>query len=300
MKRILITLAAVAMTLIAADAKEKTKTFEFGNITSIDASATFQIFVTQGNSDKVTVIYDDDIEQSINLDIDYSPAGKLSLSLKPFKYKNKRLIVLDNPSSIDNIRVYLEMDDISMVTLSGAAKISFTGDFTASTLFVGISGAASVKGLNIDGKKLNVSCSGASSLELAGDFDDEANIDLSGASKMTMKGNSADMDAEISGVGKLYWTGDFKECKISCTGSSYAELEGKTGNGEYECSGASVIEAKDFINKTAYVELSGASKAKINASKELRYNVSRACKMTYYGDAQLLNLNDDDNVVRGR
>lgn len=300
MKRILITLAAAAIALIAADAKEKTQTFEFGDITSIEASATYQVFVTQGNSDKVTVIYDDDLEQSINLDINYSPAGKLSLGLKPFKYKNKRLIVLDNATSIDNIRVYLEMDDISTITLSGASKISFTGDFTASTLYVGISGAASVKGLNINGKKLKASCSGASSLELAGDFDDEADIDLSGASKMTMKGNSADMDADISGAGKLYWTGDFKECKISCTGSSYAELDGQTVNGEYECSGASAIEAKDFINQTAYVELSGASKAKINATKELRYNVSRASKMTYYGDAALLNLNDDDNVVKGR
>lgn len=46
MKRILITLVATAVTLIAADAKEKTQTYEFGDITSIEAGWTYQVLVT--------------------------------------------------------------------------------------------------------------------------------------------------------------------------------------------------------------------------------------------------------------
>ncbi len=299
MKRILITFAAALLALTAADAKEKTLTYEFGDITGIEAAWTYQVFVTKGNSNKVTVIYEDDLEESIKLDISYLPSGKLSLQLKPFKYKNKRIIEIDNPESLDKIKVYLEMDDINSISLSGSSKARFTGTFKAEDLRVSISGASSASGLNINGESLKVSCSGASSLEMSGDFKDNMKIDLSGASKMTMNGSSSEMDADISGVGKLYCTGDYDGCTISCTGSSYAELSGKTVNGGYECSGASSIEAKNFINDVAHIELSGASKARINATKELRYNVARACRMTYYGDAELINLNEDSNVVRG-
>ena len=79
MKRILITLAVALLSLTAAEAKEKTQTYEFGDITDIEVAWTYQVFVTKGNSNKVTVIYEDDLEESIKLDISYLPSGKPQL-----------------------------------------------------------------------------------------------------------------------------------------------------------------------------------------------------------------------------
>ena len=66
MKRLIITLAAAVLALSAANAEEKTKTYNFGDITGISAGGIYQIHVTEGKSDKVKVVYDDDIDALIS------------------------------------------------------------------------------------------------------------------------------------------------------------------------------------------------------------------------------------------
>ena len=77
-------------------------------------------------------------------------------------------------------------------------------------------------------------------------------------------------------------------------------MEGATYAFDAECSGASKIEAKEFITRKASVSLRGSSKAVVNASKTLTYDVSRASKLIYYGDAKLNDISQDSNVERGR
>ena len=78
-----------------------------------------------------------------------------------------------------------------------------------------------------------------------------------------------------------------------------AELAGKVDRLSIDGSGACSIDAKDLNADYASVDLSGASKAKVNADKELRYDIPRSCKITYYGNAKLINLSDDNNVIKG-
>ena len=51
--------------------------------------------------------------------------------------------------------------------------------------------------------------------------------------------------------------------------------------------------------KAASYSASVKSKAKVYADKELRYDIPRSCKMTYYGNAKLLNQSEDNNVIKG-
>lgn len=292
MKRLLLTLAASAIALLSANAEEKTKTYDFGDIKSITAGSSYQIHVTHGKSKEVKVVYDSDIEKYQKLDVRYS-GGTLNLSLKQEK-------PLKSWTKSTEIHVYLEMDDINELDLSGAAKATFSGDFKSETLGLDLSGAASVRDLNVRGENLEADVSGAANADLTGNFTGKIEVDISGAAKFDLKSDAEYLEADVSGASKLRCAGNFKECEISCSGASNADFTGKVGKADFECSGASGIDAQDFIAKTVEVELTGASKAEVNASDDLYYNVSRASKMTYYGDAKLHNRNTDNNVVKGR
>lgn len=292
MKRFIITLALATLALFTASAAEKNKTYDFGDITSISAGSNFKVYVTYGRSDKVKVVYDSDLEKYADLDIRYH-AGRLSLNLKQDK-------PLKSWTSTNQVQVYLEMDEISLIEMSGAAKATFTGSFETETLDLDVSGAASIHDLNITGQALDADISGASNATVTGSFPEKIDIDLSGASKMSMTADSDILKADISGAGKLLCSGKYNECHIFCSGASNADISGKTVKAEYECSGASSVEAKELTARTVEVELTGASKATINASDDLHYNVSRASKMVYYGNAKLHNHNEDTNIVKGR
>ena len=67
MKQISLILISIVMGMLPASAKKQTKYFEFGDITSIYARSPFRVHITQGSSDKVTVVYDDEIEKSFKL-----------------------------------------------------------------------------------------------------------------------------------------------------------------------------------------------------------------------------------------
>ena len=62
MKRLILTLVVAAAAIMGADAAEKTKTYDFGDIKGIHAGHSYKVYVTKGNSGKVKVIYDDRIE----------------------------------------------------------------------------------------------------------------------------------------------------------------------------------------------------------------------------------------------
>ena len=83
MKKIIITLAVAAMAMFSANAEEKTKAYDFGDITGIDANFLYTVHVTEGKSDKVTLVYDDMIETFLDLEVSYKPG---SAEVSPRRY----------------------------------------------------------------------------------------------------------------------------------------------------------------------------------------------------------------------
>ena len=292
MKRMFITLALTILTLHTAGAEEKTRSYDFGDITSISAGSNFQIHVTEGRSGTVKAVYDDGIEEYMDFDVRYH-AGTLSLVLE----QKKQLKRWSDPKPV---HVYLEMDKIHKISLSGAAKATFTGSFKADDFNLSISGASTLHSLEITGQSMEADITGAANGNVKGRFAKEIELDLSGASKMKLEADSEILEGEFSGASKFSCTGEFRTVSMDCSGASSAVIAGKGGNATFECTGASAIDAGEFHVKTATVELTGASKAKVNASDEIHYDVSRASKMTYYGDAKLFNHNEDTNIVKGR
>ena len=68
MKRLMLTMAIMAMGTLSAFAQNTlTKEYDFGKITKIEASSIFDIEVTQGNTKKVTVVYDEIFKERLQL-----------------------------------------------------------------------------------------------------------------------------------------------------------------------------------------------------------------------------------------
>ncbi|MBR5836775.1 MAG: DUF2807 domain-containing protein [Bacteroidales bacterium] len=274
MKKLFITLAVMTLAIFAANAEEKTKSYNFGDIRSLNIGYMYEVVVTEGTSDAVEVVYDSKFEEYLKVNYS-SDSHCLNVSMKD------NLPKMLKTGQLPRIKVYLEMDMIADIDVSGAAAVTFKGEFKSDKADIELSGASKINDLKLNGKSLDFSCSGASKGSVSGDFSEDVEIELSGASKASYTGNCKSLNAELSGASKI-------------------EMNGSADNVEYECSGASKIEAKKFVAKDAMVTLSGASTADVHATDHLTYSVSRACRITYYGDAFLKNISPENNVVKGK
>lgn len=292
MKKTLIALVFATLTAFAANAEEKTKTYEFRNITGIEAGYTYDIHVTQGKSDVVTVVYESSYEDYMTVNFS-ERTGVLRLGMEEMPM---RLIKEKGQS----IKVYLDMKLVLGIDLSGAASITFEGIFNTSELDIELSGASQINDLNVKGASLTGDLSGASYAFIEGSFTDEVELEVSGASKVTFNGKSSIMEGDFSGAARFEGDIYTDECTIECSGATNIKMEGIAKVMEIDGSGACSINAKDFVADNINISLSGACNAKVHAAKILMHDISRACKMTYYGDAELQNLAEDQNIVRGR
>ena len=293
MRKLFLTLTALAFALVSANAEEKTKTYNFGNIESLNIGYCYQVHVTKGNSDAVKVVYDSTFEDYIM--VGYNPEAR-RLDMTMDKKMPKKMTI----GSLPKLQVYIEMDEITTLDINGAASVTFDGEYKGNEIEIEVSGASKIKGLNVKGKSLRLTCSGASNGTIEGNFTGDVDITISGASKMDCICNGKVIDAQISGASRLTLEGNFNEADVACSGASSAQMEGSAKEGEFECSGASRIEAKDFITNNLRTDLSGASKAEVHATSNLSYSVSRACKIVYHGDAVLKNMTTESNVIKGR
>ena len=277
MKRSLMTIAFIALTLTALKAEENTNVYNFGDITRIQASMVYEVHVTEGTSGRVTIVFESDYQKHIGVKYN-EKKSELSLQLNDIPNKFKR-------GNQPAIKVYLEMDRIDAITLMGAGTVIFDGDFSGGNdLQISMSGTAKIYGLRADGKDLNINSSGACKTEVSGNFSKSVEIEHSGASKGEYNLNARELCCEMSGAAKASIQGQFDDsAEIQVSGACNLEMEGSTEHFQFEASGASYIAAKDFIAKNVRGVLSGASQADIHAVRSIVYDSSRTTKINIYG-----------------
>lgn len=274
MKKIFLSLLVMAFTITAAFAqKSVTKNYRFDNITGIDASYTYNVKVTKGNSDKVEVICPDYLEEYLDIK---SFNGILYLKIQvPRNFRHPR-------NSSQEIVVNMQMKSIRYIELSGASSITAQGEFTTDNMTYDLSGASSARGLNISGRYIKVDCSGASNLTQTGSFG-KMDLDCSGASRLSVNGDIAEISGEISGATQLNYNGTSTNIDMEASGASKATLKGKAQSVKLGCSGASYINSKEMLAENASVSASGASKVSIYATQVLKADASASSSVSYYG-----------------
>ena len=281
MKRLFLTIALAAVSVFGLMAEEKTKVYEFGDITRLEAGFLYQLHITEGTSGKVKIVYESDYEK--HLRVKYTKSGSsLRLGLDDIPNKFKR-------GNQPHIHVYLEMDRIDEIMISGGGSDAFfDGEFTGEDVDISLGVAANLSSLKLHSTDLNVSCSGASKAYIDAVASNGVNVEMSGASRGEFNITAKEMEVELSGATDVRIKGTIHEkAEVELSGASEIELEGSVKDFKFEASGASSIYAKDFIAFNARGQLSGASKGKIYAEKSIVYDNSKASKIQIYGLASL-------------
>ena len=147
------------------NAKQETKEYKFNNFTGIDASWIYQVELVQAPRHAVRVDAPDFLMPFVNVDV---RGGILVLSVGDLPRDVRRRV---ENGSRNQVRVYVSMPDLTVLRMSGAAKLTAKGDFSSRKNFeMRLSGATTVQGLSIKAS--------------------DADIDASGAANSTWKANS--------------------------------------------------------------------------------------------------------------
>ncbi len=196
-----------------------------GSFTSIDNSATFQVYVTQGTPASVRLEADGNLFPYIETDVS---GGTLNLHTKKG---------YDIQSS-DPMKVYVTLPEIQGLSTSGQGIYEGENHFKVRTLDISVSGEAKVN-LDLEAENIRTSISGSGQIDLKGtaaktsynisgsgdvkapdlqtetcdlqisgmgnaeiDVKDHLDISISGMGNIKYKG-SPTLDQHISGMGKI-------------------------------------------------------------------------------------------------
>ena len=154
-----------------------------------------------------------------------------------------------------------------------------------------IAGSGDLMGENkITARDLDLNVSGSGSLVLETDASGDVDADVSGSGRIELKGRCDDFDSHVSGSGrvKLELTvarlasfGVSGSGKITARGSAEEVKAGISGSGE--------ILAADLTTNKVDVRISGSGDLEINVKKELDAHISGSGTVRYQGDPAHVN-----------
>ena len=261
MKRVLLFLVISVLATVAFSQKKETR--QVSGFTGINASSVFEITVSKGSSESLTIEAEAEVLPYIHSEV---KNGVLNLYLDNNKLRN-----------IKSIKATVVMRNFESVSLSGACKLKANDLFTPDKFKIECSGASNMD-VNIDTKQLNIEASGACKIGLKANVTGITNMEVSGASKIF-----GDLRAE--------------NVNFSSSGASSIELKGSANDFKIDVSGTSKVLAGDFIVKTSSVKSSGVSKVTVNATNTLKVNSSGTSSVEYKGSPTLeLNKNQVSKV----
>jgi len=117
-------------------------------------------------------------------------------------------------------------------------------------------------------------------------------VELSGASHGNVSGfdSGRSLDVKVSGASQLRGDIAAGDAWFDVSGASQVRLSGSAGDIRINASGASIVDLADFPASDARVEVSGASKATVNAGGRLDAEASGASTVFYVGEPTLGNV----------
>ena len=248
MKRVLLLTIMGLTTLVAFGQKKETRAVP--SFTGISASSVFDITVTKGNTESLTIETDDEVMQYVRSEV---KNGVLNLYVDD---KNRM-------RNIKTLKANIVMKNLDKVILSGVSKFTSNDLFTPDNFKGECSGVSNME-INLNTGKLNLEASGASVISIKGNITNNIDLDVSGTSKI---------------LGDLKAT----NVKVNSSGVSTVELTGSAADFKIDASGVSKILAEDFVVKTATIESSGSVKITVNVTDVLNVNSSGASSVNYKG-----------------
>jgi hypothetical protein len=188
---------------------------------SIEVSGAYEILITQGTPQKVTVEADENL-----------------LSLIKTEVKGDELSIYDKEPmhSSRSLKIYITVADLKKIDISGSCDLKSQGKITTEDLVLEISGSADTH-LDLDVKRLGVGCSGSSKMNFSGTalksqmsvsgasdiyaFDlatETTSVEISGVGHVDVN-VSKEINAEVSGAASIRYKGSPEKVNQSVSGS---------------------------------------------------------------------------------
>ncbi len=116
-----------------------------------------------------------------------------------------------------------------------------------------------------------------------------ASVDFSGASNSIISGfdDLQNLSVGLSGASKSKIDVFTSKINIDISGASNLKLIGRANNLQLDLSGASGVDATNFAVKSASIEASGASNAKVSVSESILLEASGASNIKYLGNPKV-------------
>lgn len=198
---------------INAASSQNSKNRDLPTFTSIKLAISANVYLTQGN------------KQSFRIE-----ASDKLIKLIETKVENGRLIIKWNKRNIrhsENIKIYISMEKIEGVAISGSGDIIADGKIKSDKLELAISGSGDISFSNLEANDVKAKISGSADISLAGSQTaNSLSVGISGsgdvkAAKFQAKSvrvrisgsgdckvNAIDkLDATVSGSGDIYYKG---------------------------------------------------------------------------------------------
>ena len=278
-----------------ANANELVKNYPARGIRKIEASQIFTINVTNGKTDGIKLVFKGGsakYEKYVKVE---TQSGKLSLSIENNNVRNK--------SHMDGIEVYLSMETIEEIELSGVCVLNTRAEdvYNPRDLKIELSGVSKAS-INANCLNMEVELSGHSALTYCGNAT-YIDCELSGTSVANIKsGASAEVKFEASGVSSINYASaaTLDYLFVEESGSCSINLKGKAEKAKYDISGASSLNAKKLIAEEVMVEVSGVSKAVVFAVQHLEWSASGMANVTYYGSPKKIISLGKKGLIKGK
>lgn len=187
----------------------------------IDVGGAFNVFLTQGETEKLVVEADENLHEFIETEVRGS-----TLKIK----------TTEDINSSTKLNIYITFKDLKDLDVSGACDLVGENKFKLGDLDLDCSGASEME-LKLSAGNINMDCSGASNAELLGSAQ-SLNLDLSGASKLDaidLEVASCDADASGASHGKIFVT---EELSVEVSGAASLKYKGEPRIKEHDVSGA--------------------------------------------------------------
>lgn len=170
----------------------------------------------------------------------------------------------------EKITVYITVPNIEGVSVSGSGDLIGENKITTS--------------------RLNVSVSGSGTLTLDADVSGDVDANLSGSGKLNLKGKCRDFDSSISGSGKMEVALTIAErANFGVSGSGKVTASGTAQEAKATISGSGRVLAADLVVDRCDVRISGSGGVEINVNKELDANISGSGSVSYKGNPAHVN-----------
>ena len=288
MKQLFTLFAAAFLALMPAAAANKdnpesvrmeTKTYQLDFFDGLDVSWIFQVDLSKSSSQKVEV-----------------EAPDFLMPYLTVKVRNNTLILGSSglPNDIRRklekgsykVRASVSLPELTHLEMSGASKLVADGEFQTGNFDLELSGATSLRELQMTASFANIQCSGASKFQMKGNLK-EVKMDLSGASKGVLEADGQEMNMDLSGSAKLELTGGYDQMRSELSAASHLWIKGTLGLFRLSGSGAAKADLMDCATIESRVDMSGAASARLYAVEKLGVHLSGAASCRYKAGEKL-------------